>query len=59
LARLHAEPGGEEVQRLLQTSLMSSVNWSEVVQKSLEQGGEVEGMREDLEALGLQLQVTR
>jgi ribonuclease VapC len=55
LAMLHAEPGGEEVQRLLLTSSISSVNWSEVVQKSLERGVEVEGMRQDLEVLGLQI----
>lgn len=55
LAMLHGEPGGEEVQRSLQTSSMSSVNWSEVVQKSLERGVEVEGMRQDLEVLGLQI----
>lgn len=55
LAMLHAEPGGEEVRRVLQTSSISSVNWSEVVQKSLERGVEVEGMRQDLEVLGLEI----
>lgn len=55
LSMLHAEPGGEEVQRVLQTSSISSVNWSEVVQKSLERGVEVEGMRQDLEVLGLEI----
>ena len=55
LAMLHAEPGGEEVQKVLQTSSISSVNWSEVVQKSLERGVEVEGMRQDLEVLGLEI----
>lgn len=55
LAMLHAEPGGEKVQKVLQTSSISSVNWSEVVQKSLERGVEVEGMRQDLEVLGLEI----
>lgn len=55
LAMLHAEPGGEEVRKVLQTCSMSSVNWSEVVQKSLERGVEVEGMRQDLEVLGLEI----
>jgi PIN domain nuclease of toxin-antitoxin system len=55
LAMLHGEPGGGEVQALLQTSAISSVNWSEVVQKSLERQVEVEGMRQDFEALGLQI----
>lgn len=55
LAMLHGEPGGDAVQGLLQTSAMSSVNWSEVVQKSLDRQVEVEGMRQDLEALGLKI----
>jgi len=32
---------------------ISSVNWSEVVQKSLARGAQVAGLREDLEAAGL------
>lgn len=55
LAMLHGEPGGDEVQRLLHTAAISSVNWSEVIQKSLERKVEAEGMREDLEALGLKI----
>lgn len=53
LAMLHGEPGGEVVEELLSTSAISSVNWSEVIQKSLERQTEVEGLREDLESLGL------
>jgi len=33
--------------------MISSINWSEVVQKSLVRGVELDGLREDLEALGL------
>jgi ribonuclease VapC len=55
LAMLHGEPGGEVVQRLVQTSAISSVNWSEVAQKSLERQVEVQGLRQDLEALGLKI----
>jgi len=55
LAMLHGEPGGDEIQGLLETAVISSVNWSEVVQKSLERKVETEGMREDLEALGLKI----
>lgn len=55
LAVLHSEPGGDFVQELLETSLMSAVNWSEVVQKALERPVETEGLREDLEALGLEI----
>lgn len=34
---------------------MSTVNWSEVVQKALDRQVETAGLREDLEALGLQI----
>ena len=55
LAMVHAEPGGDFVQSLLQTAAMSTVNWSEVVQKALDREVEVRGLREDLEALGLRI----
>lgn len=35
LALLHDEPGGREVEPFLGEAAVSSVNWSEVVQKSL------------------------
>jgi hypothetical protein len=38
---------------LLGVAGITSVNWAEVVQKSLAARVEVEGLREDLEALGL------
>ncbi len=53
LALLHEEPGGDEVEPLLEGAAISSVNWSEVAQKSLSRGVGTEGLREDLEALGL------
>ncbi len=55
LAMLHEEPGGDEVEARISEAAISSVNWSEVVQKSLTRGVDVEGMREDLEALGLSI----
>ena len=55
LAFLHGEPGGEVVEELLGTSAISSVNWSEVIQKALEKKTEVEGLREELESLGLEI----
>ena len=55
LAMLHAEPGGDIVQGLLQTAVMSTVNWSEVVQKALDRQVEVQGLRQDLEGLGLRI----
>lgn len=55
LAMLHEEPGGDVVQDLLENAVISSVNWSEVVQKALDRQVEVDGLRQDLEALGLQV----
>ena len=55
LAYLQDEPGGEAIERVLAEAVMSSVNWAEVVQKSVAAGVVVEGMREDLEALGLEI----
>jgi PIN domain nuclease of toxin-antitoxin system len=39
----------------LEEAVISSVNWSEVVQKSLDRGVELDNLREDLEALGLNI----
>lgn len=55
LAWLQGEPGGEIVEPLLNVAVMSSVNWAEVLQKSIARGVEIEGMRADVEALGLQI----
>jgi ribonuclease VapC len=56
LAYLRQEPGAERVDALLADARMTSVNWAEVVQKSLSAGVDVEGMREDLQALGMQVE---
>src|SRR5436309_5331271 len=55
LAMLQGEPGGEAVQELLKTAVISSVNWSEVAQKALDWQAEVEGLRQALGALGLEV----
>jgi ribonuclease VapC len=55
LALLQGEPGGDVVQGLLETAAISSVNWSEVTQKALDWQAEVEEIRHDLEALGLEI----
>lgn len=55
LAMLHREPGADVVQELLETAAISSVNWSEVIQKALDRQIEIEGLRQELEALGLQI----
>ena len=56
LAYLRQEPGGEMVDGVLAESVMSSVNWAEVVQKSISAGVEVEGMLEDLQALRMKVE---
>lgn len=53
LALLHQEPGLEAVQKALPESSMSTVNWSEVLKKTIERKVYTPDLREDLEALGL------
>lgn len=53
LAYLQDELGSEAVEAVLAESVISSVNWAEVVQKSVAAGVVIDGMQEDLEALGL------
>ena len=55
LAYLQDEPGSETIEPMLDESAISSVNWAEVVQKSIAGGVDVDGLREDVEALGLSL----
>ncbi|MFH1140635.1 MAG: type II toxin-antitoxin system VapC family toxin [Chloroflexota bacterium] len=53
LAALRGEPGGHDVEVRLEQAAMSSVNLAEVLQRSLARGVRVDGLRKDLEALGL------
>lgn len=53
LAYFQNERGAETVSRQLDQSAMSSVNWSEVVQKGLFGSMTIERLREDVEALGV------
>jgi PIN domain nuclease of toxin-antitoxin system len=53
LAWLHGEPGGARVPAILDGAAMSAVNWSEVVQKSLQRGADVDGMLDDVCEMGL------
>jgi PIN domain nuclease of toxin-antitoxin system len=53
LAYLKDEPGADVVEAILPESVISSVNWAEVIQKSISAGVVVEGMLDDLQALGL------
>lgn len=53
LALLHNEPGAEIVAPTLGHALISSINWTEVLQKCLTRDIPTDGMREELEAIGL------
>lgn len=57
LALLNGEPGGAAVGQLLAGAAMSTVNWSEVVQKALHHGVTTRpgNLRSDIEALGVEL----
>ena len=56
LAQLHGEPGANEVEAVGSRSVISSVNWAEVLQKVIAQGSrEVEDVRRDLESGGLRI----
>jgi PIN domain nuclease of toxin-antitoxin system len=55
LAYTQKEAGSEVVRAALNGSFLSSVNWAEVVQKTLARGVPVEGMRQELEELGMQI----
>lgn len=56
LAYLQGEPGEEIVDEVLAEATISSVNWAEVVQKSIAAEVEVDGMMDDLQALGLTIE---
>ena len=53
LAYLQNEPRSEIIDNVLSHSIMSSVNWSEVVQKAIAKQIDIDGMRQELEILGL------
>lgn len=53
LAYLQDEPGSDTVEAVLAEAVISSVNWAEVVQKSIAGGIAVDGMIDDFAALGL------
>ena len=53
LALLHNEPGADRVMETLDEALVSAVNWSEVVQKSLSLQVDVQGMQQDFSDAGV------
>jgi len=57
LALFHGERGSEHVEAALEGALVSTVNWAEVVQKSVARGVAIEGMREELLGTGVRLEV--
>jgi PIN domain nuclease of toxin-antitoxin system len=55
LAILQGESGGTALQGMLDKAALSSVNWSEVVQKALDRDIEVDDLRREVEALGVRI----
>ena len=53
LAFLQLEPGHETVGNVLAESVISTVNWAEVIGKCIAGDVETEGLLEDIRALGL------
>jgi len=53
LAYLKDEQGVDVVEPVLAESVISSVNWAEVIQKAIAADVVVEGLLDDLQALGL------
>ncbi len=47
LAFLHDETGADRVMESLDSALVSAVNWSEVVQKSIRRQVDINGMQEE------------
>lgn len=54
LALLAREPGAEAVALVLATSAMSTVNWSEVLQKARARGIDTDGLEAELASLGVE-----
>ncbi len=53
LAFLHEEPGGEQVSPVLDGAHVSAVNWSEVLQKSLQRDVNIDGMQQEFTDVGV------
>ena len=56
LAYLQDEPGCEVIDAVLAESIMSSVNWVEVIQKSVAAEVDLDGMLDQLQALGMKIE---
>jgi len=55
LAAIHDESGGESVQQRIEESAVSSVNWSEVLQKLQRADANTQEIATALQALGLEV----
>ncbi|HEB67237.1 MAG TPA: PIN domain-containing protein [Gammaproteobacteria bacterium] len=53
LAFLHEEPGGEKISPVLEGACISTVNWSEVLQKSLQRDVDINGMQQEFIDVGV------
>lgn len=56
LAYLHDEPGGATVSGVLDGACVSSVNWSEVLQKALQRKVDIQGMQQEFSDIGLRFE---
>lgn len=54
LAMLHGEPGADAVAAVLGISIVSAVNWAEVLQKARAHGIDIDGLEQDLAHLGVE-----
>lgn len=55
LAMLLGEPGGDRVEATLPNGMISTVNWSEVIQKALDIGSPTIGLADELIGAGLDI----
>lgn len=55
LAVLQREPGAQVVVPLLDGAAISAVNWSETIQKAISRDVSIDGLRADIEALGVSI----
>jgi len=55
LASAFGEPGADQVRAEISGALISTANWSEFVQKVLQNGINTQGMRAELEGAGLRI----
>jgi PIN domain nuclease of toxin-antitoxin system len=55
LAYLHGEPGASTVRGYLANAVISTLNWSEILQKMLARGADIEGMSDEIRDIGVDI----